>query len=695
LACDSFNLGEQQRGMTDSKYDPYDVDALEKSLNDSATRVSTIWISFLLFSLYLLTAVATVTHRQLFLDAPVTLPALNIQLPLWGFFFLAPILFLIFHVYVLLQLQLLERTARAYNDALDRAVEGAGPNAAMRQRLANTLFAQIFAGAPSEREGWFGACLKAIAWITMALAPILILLAFQFAFLPYHSHLATWLHRLLIAIEIAVFMLVWPRVLGLRQSTAPPSRFPRLLERLRINSKARRWPFRPGLVTMILLYVIICLQIGSFPGEPHVNLLSGRPLNTIACERNLFARFGLIVRYERLVLPGIGIVDDEKLEKIQKSGEKRSLEPYDSERILSFRGRNLQCADFANADLRYVDFGSAALSGIDFSSADLRGASFRGAVLDDADFQIAKLDQSTFSNASLRGASFHSASARGSAFAQAQLQGAIFDYAQLSGTLFVEAQMMGASMVHSWSIASDLKEAQLQGANLERADLRASFFGNTNLQGANLKSANLRASFFYKTQLNGADLQDSQIEDAEFIETGLWRTNASQCSAAYIKEPNFAPGGTILKGVDDSRKYERIELDKLVESALHGVPVVKQAALEQQIRGRLLEASDGNRNESFENNWRNCMQHPRPLAKHQADQTSLIISLACEQPADEPFDAEAIVTIWTGYWMDSYESQRAQTIAQGLVGPKKDFCQGASMLPLLSRKALLEMARDR
>ena len=71
--------------MADAKkIDPFDVEALEKSLNDSATRVSTIWVSFLIFSLYLLTAATTVTHRQLFLAEPVKLPVLNIDLPLWG-----------------------------------------------------------------------------------------------------------------------------------------------------------------------------------------------------------------------------------------------------------------------------------------------------------------------------------------------------------------------------------------------------------------------------------------------------------------------------------------------------------------------------------------------------------------------------------------------------------------------------------
>src|SRR5262249_32622951 len=77
------------------KLDAFDISALERSLNDSATRVSAIWVSFLIFSLYLLTVATTVTHRQLFLAEPLKLPVLDIALPLWGFFFLAPILFVI------------------------------------------------------------------------------------------------------------------------------------------------------------------------------------------------------------------------------------------------------------------------------------------------------------------------------------------------------------------------------------------------------------------------------------------------------------------------------------------------------------------------------------------------------------------------------------------------------------------------
>jgi hypothetical protein len=55
---------------------------------------------FLGFGLYLAIAAGTVTHRQLFFEDPVKLAVLNIDLPMVGCFFLAPILFVVFHIYV-------------------------------------------------------------------------------------------------------------------------------------------------------------------------------------------------------------------------------------------------------------------------------------------------------------------------------------------------------------------------------------------------------------------------------------------------------------------------------------------------------------------------------------------------------------------------------------------------------------------
>src|SRR5262245_12139409 len=165
--------------MGDPNLNPYDVDALEKSLNDSAVRVSTIWVSFLVFGLYLVIAAGSVTHLHLLLNEPIKLPVLDVKLPLVGFFYVAPVLFVIFHCYVLIQVLLLSRTAAAYNEAVEHTGMAVPDCARIRQRLANTLFAQIFAGSPHEREGPLGVLLRFMARMTLAIGPVIVLLIYQ------------------------------------------------------------------------------------------------------------------------------------------------------------------------------------------------------------------------------------------------------------------------------------------------------------------------------------------------------------------------------------------------------------------------------------------------------------------------------------------------------------------------------------
>ena len=71
--------------------------------------------------LYLTIATGTTTHRMLFLESPLNLPVLNIPLPLFAFYILTPLIFVVFHFYMLLNLVLLARTAKSFEDALVRA----------------------------------------------------------------------------------------------------------------------------------------------------------------------------------------------------------------------------------------------------------------------------------------------------------------------------------------------------------------------------------------------------------------------------------------------------------------------------------------------------------------------------------------------------------------------------------------------
>jgi len=55
-----------------------------------------------------------VTHRDLFLETPIKLPLLNVDLSLIGFFAVAPTVLVIFHFYVFLQLLGLATKAKDY-----------------------------------------------------------------------------------------------------------------------------------------------------------------------------------------------------------------------------------------------------------------------------------------------------------------------------------------------------------------------------------------------------------------------------------------------------------------------------------------------------------------------------------------------------------------------------------------------------
>ena len=95
-----------------------DLDAFRKSVEDSAAVSGGLWLSYLFVLFYLGVAVGAVTHADLLLQNPVKLPFLNIELPLLAFFFLAPLLLVITHAYILVNLALLADRVRQFHKQL-------------------------------------------------------------------------------------------------------------------------------------------------------------------------------------------------------------------------------------------------------------------------------------------------------------------------------------------------------------------------------------------------------------------------------------------------------------------------------------------------------------------------------------------------------------------------------------------------
>ncbi|MGH6848685.1 MAG: pentapeptide repeat-containing protein [Methylocella sp.] len=437
-----------------------EAEALAAALNHSAERVQTLWFSFLTFMLYLAIAAGTTTHRMLFLEEPLNLPVLNIALPLLGFYILTPIIFVVFHFYMLLNLVLLARTAKSFEDVLARAFpEDGEARETFRMRIENTLFVQLLVGGRLEREGINAKFLSLMALITLALAPVALLLMIQFKFLPYHSEPITWLHRSLLALDLMLVWTLWPAY--------------------RSGWGVLTWPkWSWGLVRAAIgstAALAFAVSVATLPDEQIYlapKLRGNTPINT-------------------LFLRGEDLVDDAKLKQNIEKNESATGEELGENRwvaSLSLAGRDLTGADLMYADVRHVDFSGAILNRAHLDFAWAKNARFDGAQLQGAQLDFAQLQGATLKFAQLQVAALSGAQLQGGSFVLAQLQGATLDAAVL---------LQGASLV----------SAQLQGAMFDYAQLQGA-----SLNGAQLQGASFRNVFVWRADARKADWKDARID---------------------------------------------------------------------------------------------------------------------------------------------------------------------------------------
>jgi hypothetical protein len=190
-----------------------DLEAIKQAVDDAAAVGGGLWLS------YLAVAAGAVTHADLFFENPVKLPFLNIELPLLAFFFLAPILFIVVHAYTLVHLVMLTDKAKRFDTVLRKQIgdENVSVRDSLRRQLPSNIFIQFLAGPADIRESAFGWLLRAIAWVTLVIAPVLLLLLMQIQFLPFHDSFITWTHRLALFADVVLIWWLWREILSGRE----------------------------------------------------------------------------------------------------------------------------------------------------------------------------------------------------------------------------------------------------------------------------------------------------------------------------------------------------------------------------------------------------------------------------------------------------------------------------------------------
>ena len=494
-----------------------DLEAIKKAVDDAASVGGGLWLSYLFVLFYLAVAAGAVTHEDLFFERPVKLPFLNIELPLLAFFFLAPILFIIVHAYTLVHLVFLTEKAKRYHQALhdpERKV-AAATRENLQWQLPSNIFIQFLAGPPKLRASAFGWLLRAIGWVTLVIAPILLLILMQAQFLPFHSRPITWTQRIALVVDLSLIWWLWGEILSGREIDG--------------GSGLAAWLWPPIGFALSFAVLLFSVTVITFPGEwqeerlPSWQILPalaqwGKPVMFAEPATESFRDW--VTNADRLSL------HDWLFNEVPDSVSRRRF-PFSSTLVLPglniYEGLGIDDPEkvksrayvyrAAGRDLRGAIFDLSILPKVDFEHADLRGASLVEAQLQGVRLDFAQLQGARLDFAQLQGASLGSPPKVG-VIGGAQLQGASLWWAQLQGASLDAAQLQGAFLGY----------ANLQAVSLESANLQGASLGGAWLQGASLESADLQGASLEGAQLLGASMEGTSLVATDLGATGLWRS---------------------------------------------------------------------------------------------------------------------------------------------------------------------------
>lgn len=511
---------------------PVNPYSLLEAVNNSSQTAHTAWLIFLGVMAYLTIAVAGVTHKDLLLETPVSLPILQVDIQLRQFFQFAPVVLVLMHVGLVSQLALLARETLEFDSAIGLIEATDKRTHPLRLELNNFFFVQAIAGPHRSRV--MSAFLYGMSWLTLVVLPVLLLLYLQVVFLPYHDAGITWVQRAALIADIA--MLVCIGVFLLRAEAS----FPQALMR-----STRAHPISFVMTVLVLLFVgLFSFFFATVPGEA----LDRVTQRTLGLDGTGEGR-----RWPRLVqgyaVPFIASETDGTLLGVFK----RNLDVTDTDLVLdsaqrpgepslNLRGRDLRFAKLDRSDLHQADF-----TGADLTGASLVGADLRGAWLQCADFmrlvlasdrdgaECTRARRAVFTRARLDGAHLSGVDLAGATLDEARLEGATLAYALMPGanlssadldkadlTGGVEAQ--GANFLMASLQGADLTGAKLLGADFSNADLMGAVMRFAGLDLANLKNAKLDGAVLYRASLIGADLSGASTAGTDLREAKVWRT---------------------------------------------------------------------------------------------------------------------------------------------------------------------------
>lgn len=617
------------------------VERLLAASNEASGQARTSWITFILLGTYLAVTVGATTDKQILLETPARLPLLGVDLPLAGFYAVAPWLFVLFHLYLLVQLYLLSRTLHLFDDELTRAPMIEGDRVRMRARLNKFVFTQLIAGA--NREWLPRQFLRLAAWITLLGAPILLLLAFQVRFLPFHDAASTWSHRAALLVDLAAIWILWPAIvhpsgrlggaltdLARRIFLSTPAALYDMVRRTAAEFETGGWKkaLTPGAAVvedaqqeirkaareigrlMVLVVtsgvtILFSLLVATVPGEgiEREMLETGR-LRTIAPLELFIARgtargekpimgvqapsataTGGPAGFPTAVAPLVAT--DEAAIRLARCLENQAR-PADWRRIFcaldpAFWSMALERSSLEDGQARvWLPTWLLFEGEIDEVRSRVASPLSRNLVLIDADLIGLDSDRiaKTERTLSLRGRDLRFAT-----LSRADLRKADLTGADLRGANLFQTRLQEASLQKARLQGADLRFAQMQGATLIDARLQGARLQYAELRGANLQSARLQNANLQNAKLQGATLFGAKLQGADLDDAALQGANLGNAKLQGAMLFRARLQGATLIGAN-------LRAARLLDARLHGAHLQSTNLEGANLRGARLQGAN-------------------------------------------------------------------------------------------------------
>lgn len=606
---------------------------LLNAANAAAGSARNSWLAFMGVIAYLLVTLAGVTHVDLLLNSPVRLPIVNVEIPLFSFFLVAPYLLVMVHLSVLIQHALLARKYQLFSEAIAADEDPRERDHALRQLVNSYVFAQMVAGP--RPIGTMRFLMRLMVFATVSLLPIVTLIYSQITFLPVHDVATIHAIRIAVLVDLILLFAVWPLI---------PMPYLSDGGRLRIARHGWRWEMSYASLTIAGFLVLVVAGfswlVATVPQacfwpvgeekvfEPKENACFS--LDQKAAE--WWPSLVHVQRQRRQVFPATAWLFEGKPDETTgraKSWFSRNLIVIDTDLVpnsafedgdttLALRGRDLRFASFDRSDLRRADLFDANLRGASVQSANLQHARLERAQLQWTDLRTANLKEATLSEAQMEGARLNGAQMQRVTLDRAQLRKADLRRARMQEANLSRARMQEAYLWGADLKVADLRGAQMQGAHLYMAEMQGADLREAYMQGADLSGAQMQGVILGRALLRNAALGSTQMQGANLTETKIWLTSPpseADFEAAILRFNFSPPDQTALQETlrsiqgDDVRERVGDSLGRLLD------PVV-------------VEAWDDHR---YQGGWADMSKRPEPAPNAVA---SILANLACSDETD-------------------------------------------------------------